>query len=88
MPGRCDGALVEVIEESPGNIACLRDCQADSDCKFWSYLQDSETCILTSTCPFLDTSCGDDCTFGQSGCREYLFHRFIIMDCETLLFPP
>ena len=66
-PGRCQGVLVD------GKVArneqfCLRLCQQEERCHWYSFLAEDSLCLLLEDCPHLDTSCSS-CTSGQQECQ-------------------
>jgi hypothetical protein len=66
--GECIGNRLHVAEEIPSQEDCLNVCQQTENCKWFTFIQTSQTCLLFTDCETLDETCAE-CTSGQSRCQ-------------------
>ncbi|TRY79456.1 hypothetical protein TCAL_09787 [Tigriopus californicus] len=66
IQGRCYGAL-EGIRKVGSDKECGSICGQRSECTWFSYSNQTNSCTMTNDCPALDRSC-DDCLASETSC--------------------
>jgi hypothetical protein len=66
--GFCQGNFI-MADTKNSSADCLKFCQSQEECQWYSYFLDTLDCTLTSDCPIIDDTCSN-CVHGQKECEE------------------
>ncbi len=66
-PGSCNGQIENSFQAVLTEEECLTKCQADADCKYYTFNFVTGMCVLYSTCDSVDGSC-TYCVWGENRC--------------------
>ncbi len=64
---------------------CLKDCQINMDCQWYTFNEDINLCLLFETCPTVDETCST-CTSGENGCSLGRFVKALMISRNTIVF--
>ena len=65
--GECEGTIDRVVAAS-SKEDCLRLCQVEPSCRWFTFYEPSSLCILMKNCPTIDESC-TTCVSGERRCK-------------------
>ena len=70
--GECTGGnVIGVVPGESDYNACLEICQANNNCKYFTYNHDVLTCFSFDSCPTISTDSCIDCHSGERACNYY-----------------
>ncbi len=70
IPGECRNSLGLDILPSTDKFQCLKSCQENSNCTWFSFFPDSNVCQTFSSCENIDKTLCPNCISGQRGCES------------------
>ena len=77
--GYCSGGDFVDFQTSFSADECLDLCKVNTNCSWFSYKDNDNTCLLTKNCPSQDPACQDiSCIYGQGECPEAESTLFLV----------
>ena len=87
IPAKCKEGIPVDLTVTKSHEECLKHCQDTFNCKWFTFDESQESCILFSECSKWDDTCSS-CTSGEQGCsvRQIKDYCLIWGSCLSLYF--
>ena len=69
--GECIDSDLLQITSTENSIECLKICQENTDCNWYTYRKSQKYCVLYNTCTEISDDYCSNCVSGESICPYY-----------------